>query len=73
MPPAPPTSIDSPPSSGPRGPMSCSSRRVDRITARSGPADHPAELARRGGFEVAFRRTIPFQGGDYGLAVLAWP
>jgi hypothetical protein len=46
---------------------------VDRITARSGPADHPAELARRGGFEVAFRRTIPFQGGDYGLAVLAWP
>jgi endonuclease/exonuclease/phosphatase family metal-dependent hydrolase len=49
-------------------------QEVDRNTRRSGPADQPAVLARLTGYEVAFGRTIGFQGGDYGVAVLSrWP
>ncbi len=49
-------------------------QEVDRNTQRSGPADQPAVLARLTGYSVAFGRTIGFQGGDYGLAVLSrWP
>lgn len=49
-------------------------QEVDRMTQRSGPADQPAILARLTGFDVTFGRTISFQGGDYGIALLSrWP
>ncbi|HEV3051241.1 MAG TPA: endonuclease/exonuclease/phosphatase family protein [Longimicrobium sp.] len=49
-------------------------QEVDRNTERSGPQDQPAELARLTGYSVAFGRTISFQGGDYGIALLSrWP
>ncbi len=49
-------------------------QEVDRNTQRSGPADQPATLARLTGYSVAFGRTISFQGGDYGIALLSrWP
>lgn len=49
-------------------------QEVDRNTQRSGPADQPAVLARLTGYSVAFGRTIGFQGGDYGIALLSrWP
>lgn len=49
-------------------------QEVDRNTQRSGPVDQPATLARLTGFSVAFGRTIGFQGGDYGVALLSrWP
>jgi endonuclease/exonuclease/phosphatase family metal-dependent hydrolase len=49
-------------------------QEVDRNTQRSGPADQPATLARLTGYSVAFGRTISFQGGDYGVALLSrWP
>ncbi|HST58043.1 MAG TPA: endonuclease/exonuclease/phosphatase family protein [Longimicrobium sp.] len=49
-------------------------QEVDRNTQRSGPADQPATLARLTGYSVAFGRTIGFQGGDYGIALLSrWP
>ena len=49
-------------------------QEVDRNTQRSGPADQPATLARLTGYSVAFGRTIVFQGGDYGIALLSrWP
>jgi endonuclease/exonuclease/phosphatase family metal-dependent hydrolase len=49
-------------------------QEVDRNTQRSGPADQPATLARLTGYSVAFGRTIRFQGGDFGIALLSrWP
>lgn len=49
-------------------------QEVDRNTQRSGPVDQPATLARLTGYSVAFGRTIGFQGGDYGVALLSrWP
>jgi endonuclease/exonuclease/phosphatase family metal-dependent hydrolase len=49
-------------------------QEVDHNTQRSGPRDQPAELARLTGYSVAFGRTIGFQGGDYGIALLSrWP
>lgn len=49
-------------------------QEVDRNTQRSGPTDQPAMLARLTGYSVAFGRTIGFQGGDYGIALLSrWP
>jgi len=49
-------------------------QEVDRNTRRSGPADQPATLARLTGYSAAFGRTIGFQGGDYGIALLSrWP
>ncbi|HYH78552.1 MAG TPA: endonuclease/exonuclease/phosphatase family protein [Longimicrobium sp.] len=49
-------------------------QEVDRNTQRSGPMDQPATLARLTGYSAAFGRTISFQGGDYGVAVLSrWP
>lgn len=49
-------------------------QEVDRNTRRSGPADQPATLARLTGHAVAFGRTIEFQGGEYGIALLSrWP
>lgn len=49
-------------------------QEVDRNTQRSGPTDQPATLARLTGYSVAFGRTIQFQGGDFGVALLSrWP
>jgi endonuclease/exonuclease/phosphatase family metal-dependent hydrolase len=49
-------------------------QEVDRNTQRSGPTDQPAVLSRSTGYPVAFGRTIGFQGGDYGIALLSrWP
>ena len=49
-------------------------QEVDRNTQRSGPADQPATLARLTGYSIAFGRTIDFQGGEYGIALLSrWP
>lgn len=49
-------------------------QEVDRNTRRSGLADQPAALAALTGYSVAFGRTIEFQGGDYGVALLSrWP
>lgn len=49
-------------------------QEVDRNTQRSGPRDQPATLARLTGYSAAFGRTIGFQGGDYGVALLSrWP
>ena len=49
-------------------------QEVDRNTERSGRVDQPATLARLTGYSVAFGRTLDFQGGEYGIAVLSrWP
>jgi endonuclease/exonuclease/phosphatase family metal-dependent hydrolase len=49
-------------------------QEVDRNTQRSGPVDQPGTLARLTGYSVSFGRTIGFQGGDYGVALLSrWP
>jgi endonuclease/exonuclease/phosphatase family metal-dependent hydrolase len=49
-------------------------QEVDRGTARSGGADHPVRLSELTGMRVAFGRSLIFQGGDYGIAVLSrWP
>lgn len=49
-------------------------QEVDRGTRRSGGADQLAVLERRTGLHGSFGRTLAYQGGDYGLAVLSrWP
>jgi beta-N-acetylhexosaminidase len=49
-------------------------QEVDVGTRRSGGVDQPAELARRTGFASAFGRTIDYDGGRFGIAVLSrWP
>jgi len=49
-------------------------QEVDRNTTRSGRVDQPAVLARLTGFNVAFGKSLDFQGGEYGIAVLSrWP
>lgn len=49
-------------------------QEVDRVTERSGRVDQLAELERRTGFHGAFGRTLDYQGGGYGIAVLSrWP
>lgn len=49
-------------------------QEVDRGVARSGGVDQPAVLARLTGLHAAFRPSLAYQGGDYGLAVLSrWP
>ena len=49
-------------------------QEVDRRTERSGRVDQPAELARLTGYGAAFGRTLDYQGGEYGIAVLSrWP
>src|SRR5690349_19308723 len=49
-------------------------QEVDVGTRRSGGVDQPAELARRTGFRSAFGRTIDYDGGRFGNAVLSrWP
>ncbi len=46
-------------------------QEVDRGTTRSGNVDQPRVLAGLTGFHVAFGKTLDFQGGDYGIAVLS--
>lgn len=49
-------------------------QEVDRKTERSGREDQLAILERLTGFHGAFGRTLHYQGGEYGIAVLArWP
>lgn len=49
-------------------------QEVDVGTRRSGGVDQPAELARRTGFVSAFGRTIDYDGGSFGNAILSrWP
>jgi len=49
-------------------------QEVDKGTRRSGGVDQPAEYARRTGYHVAFGRSLDYDGGEYGIAVLSrWP
>lgn len=49
-------------------------QEVDRGTTRSGKVDQLAELERRTAMHGAFGKTLDYQGGDYGIAVLSrWP
>lgn len=49
-------------------------QEVDRRTARSAGVDHAAELARLTGFQMAFGKSLDYQGGEYGIAILSrWP
>jgi endonuclease/exonuclease/phosphatase family metal-dependent hydrolase len=49
-------------------------QEVDRRTRRSGSVDQPAILAQRTGFDVAFGKTLDYDGGEYGIAILSrWP
>jgi len=49
-------------------------QEVDRNTERSGRVDQPATLARLTGYGVAFGKSLDYQGGDYGIAILSrWP
>lgn len=46
-------------------------QEVDRGTRRSGKVDQPQVLARRTGFDVAFGKTLDYDGGEYGIAILS--
>ncbi len=46
-------------------------QEVDRGTARSGNIDQVARLASLTGFQAAFGKTLDYQGGQYGVAVLS--
>lgn len=49
-------------------------QEVDRGTSRSGGVDQLAQLMRLTGFHGAFGKSLDFQGGEYGIAVLSrWP
>ncbi|MDQ3673548.1 MAG: endonuclease/exonuclease/phosphatase family protein [Gemmatimonadota bacterium] len=49
-------------------------QEVDRGTTRSGKADQPRILSTLTGFQAAFGKTLDYQGGDYGIAILSrWP
>lgn len=49
-------------------------QEVDRRTERSAGVDQIAELARLTGLHGVFGRTLPFQGGEYGIGLLSrWP
>ncbi len=49
-------------------------QEVDRRTTRSGNVDQLEVLSRLTGFHAAFGKTLDYQGGDYGIAVLSrWP
>lgn len=45
-------------------------QEVDRRTTRSGGVDQLAELERLTGLRGAFGRTLDYQGGEYGIAVI---
>ena len=46
-------------------------QEVDRATARVKNQDQPALLAKATSLRVIFAQNIPFQGGDYGNAILS--
>ena len=46
-------------------------QEVERGTQRTQRRDLPAELAQLTGLAVTFARNIPYQGGEYGTAVLS--
>lgn len=49
-------------------------QEVDKGTKRSGNVDQPAEWTKRTGFNVAFGRSLNYDGGQYGIAVMSrWP
>ena len=49
-------------------------QEVDRNTQRSGGVDQPAVLAKLTGHHVAFGKSLDYQGGDYGIAIMSrWP
>ena len=49
-------------------------QEVDRRTRRSGHVDQPDLLARHTGLSVAFGKTLDYDDGEYGIAVLSrWP
>lgn len=49
-------------------------QEVDRGTTRSGNVDQPNVLSRLTGLRAVFGKTLDYQGGDYGIAVLSrWP
>ncbi|HKG91251.1 MAG TPA: endonuclease/exonuclease/phosphatase family protein [Gemmatimonadaceae bacterium] len=49
-------------------------QEVDRGTERSGRVDQVAELARLTGRYAAFGKSLDYQGGHYGIALLSrWP
>ena len=49
-------------------------QEVDKGTRRSSGVDQPAEYAKRTGYHVAFGRSLDYDGGEYGIAVLSrWP
>ena len=45
-------------------------QEVDRGCARTQKRDLPAELAKLTGLKVHFEKNIPYQGGEYGNAIL---
>lgn len=49
-------------------------QEVDRFTTRSGGVDQVARLASATGMRAAFGKTLDYQGGAYGIAILSrWP
>lgn len=49
-------------------------QELDRGTERSGRVDQPARLAALTGMHAAFGKTLSYQGGEYGVALLSrWP
>jgi endonuclease/exonuclease/phosphatase family metal-dependent hydrolase len=49
-------------------------QEVDRHTRRSSDVDQVATLASRTGFHAAFGKTLDYDGGQYGIAMLSrWP
>lgn len=46
-------------------------QEVDRGTLRSGGEDQPRVLEERTGLDAVFGRTLDYQGGEYGIAVLS--
>jgi len=49
-------------------------QEVDKGTRRSGVVDQPDAYARLTGLHVAFGRSLDYDGGEYGIAVLSrWP
>ncbi|HEY9228132.1 MAG TPA: endonuclease/exonuclease/phosphatase family protein [Gemmatimonadaceae bacterium] len=49
-------------------------QEVDKGTRRSGKVDQPSEYAKRTGFHAAFGRSLDYDGGEYGIAILSrWP
>ncbi len=49
-------------------------QEVDVGTTRSGGVDQPAVLERLTGYHAAFGKTLDYQGGQYGIAILSrWP